>query len=103
MSLLINIERSRINLDRLRGVYPWLIAVTTFDNGNPAIEKNWNIENQMNLNRKVLVCLPIVNMLLLSWGGPPAYGESPMPVNKVPGTVENKARRLMNSLKKTRV
>ncbi len=54
----------------------------------------------MNTNRKVLVFLSVVFMLLISWGEPQAYGKSVMPENKVPGRVESKARRLMNSLKK---
>ena len=54
----------------------------------------------MKHNRKILVCLSLLFMIFLTLGGRHAYGKSPIPENKVPGRVESKARRLMNSLKK---
>ena len=53
----------------------------------------------MRPNLKFLAVVLILSGLLLSLGGPPAYGESPYPLNKVPGAVESTARRLMNTLK----
>ncbi|MDW7755629.1 MAG: hypothetical protein SCH68_10735, partial [Brevefilum sp.] len=53
----------------------------------------------MKRNRKLLVCLLFLSLIFLSLGGRQAYGKSPLPENKVPGQVESKARRLMNSLK----
>ena len=49
---------------------------------------------------KILVGLLFLLSLILTRGGLRASGESSMPVNKVPGSVESKARRLMNNLKK---
>jgi hypothetical protein len=54
----------------------------------------------MKRNRKILVCLSFLLLIFLTLGGRQAFGKSPMPENKVPGKVESKARRLMNSLKK---
>jgi len=48
---------------------------------------------------KILICILFLFSLFLTWGGLRASGKSPMPVNKVPGSVESKARRLMNDLK----
>jgi len=58
-----------------------------------------NGENTMKRNRKLLVFLFVLFMIFLPLGGQKAFGDSPMPENKVPGQVESKARRLMNSLK----
>jgi len=54
----------------------------------------------MTTYRKILVCLLIVLPLLLSWGSPPASGQSSPPENKVPARVETQAQRLMADLKK---
>ncbi len=53
----------------------------------------------MKVHFKILVCILILFSLFLPWGGLRASGESPMPLNKVPGSVESEARRLMNNLK----
>lgn len=53
----------------------------------------------MNLKPKILVGLVFVFMFLLSLGELPVKSKSPMPENKVPGSVESVARRLMNNLK----
>lgn len=53
----------------------------------------------MKRNHKILVCLFLVLLIFLTLDGGQASGESPYPENKVPGRVESKARRLMNSLK----
>lgn len=49
---------------------------------------------------KGLVCIIFLFSLLLIMGELRASGDSPMPENKVPGSVESKARQLMNNLKK---
>jgi hypothetical protein len=54
----------------------------------------------MKAHFKVLIGVALIAMLWSSWGGRRASGESTLPLNKVPGAVESKARRLMNSLKK---
>ena len=54
----------------------------------------------MKRNFKIFVFLSIVLTLLLNLGGLEVKSKSPMPENKVPGSVESVTRRLMNSLKK---
>lgn len=49
---------------------------------------------------KTLVCLLFLFSLVLIRGDLRASGESPMPENKVPGSVESMTRRLMNNLEK---
>lgn len=49
---------------------------------------------------KAMVCLLFLFSLILTGEDFRASGESTMPLNKVPGSVESKARRLMNDLKK---
>jgi hypothetical protein len=49
---------------------------------------------------KILVCLLFLFALILTWGGLRTSGKSALPLNKVPGSVESKARRLMNNLTK---
>jgi hypothetical protein len=51
------------------------------------------------LNRKILFSLFLL-LIILALGGRQTYAKSSNPENKVPGRVENKARRLMNNLKK---
>ena len=54
----------------------------------------------MNTFFKILASLLVVMGNVLAWGGYPTNNENPLPKNKVPGSVESKARRLMHSLKK---
>jgi len=53
----------------------------------------------MKLKPNILVILSIVFILLLTLVEFPVKSKSPMPENKVPGSVESVARRLMNNLK----
>lgn len=53
----------------------------------------------MKLKLNVFVFLSVIFMLLISAAGSVVKSESPTPHNKVPGSVESKARRLMNNLK----
>ena len=53
----------------------------------------------MKLKLNVFVFLSVIFVLLLNVAGFAVKSESPIPHNKVPGSVESKARRLMNSLK----
>lgn len=49
---------------------------------------------------KILVCLTVIGILFLTWGGLRASSQSSPPANKIPATVESKAVRLINTLKK---
>lgn len=53
----------------------------------------------MKTNFKLLIGLVFLFTLFLTWGSMQATGESAIPVNKVPGSVESTARRLTNTLK----
>ncbi len=50
--------------------------------------------------RKITFCLQLVVVILLICSAVPASADSPMPENKVPGSVESTARRLMHDLSK---
>ncbi len=50
--------------------------------------------------RQMILCLQLVVVILLVCSTVPASAGSPMPENKVPGSVESTARRLMHDLKK---
>jgi len=54
----------------------------------------------MNTFNMLLVSMLVVMLNVPVWGVRPANSENPFPENKVPGSVESKARRLMHSLMK---
>ena len=50
--------------------------------------------------RKITLCMQLIAVILMIASAIPAWADSPMPQNKVPGSVESTARRLMHDLKK---
>jgi len=50
--------------------------------------------------RQITPCMQLIAVILMIASALPAFADSPMPQNKVPGSVESTARRLMHDLKK---